>query len=147
MTPQERYEDLVDEFAGVDGVTPPTGGSGFGRGALRYRRKIFAMFVRGQLVVKLPRPRVDELVAGGHGERFDANKGTPMREWFSLDPGSGLPWLPLAREALSFAAAQDITALLELSGDNAPRTGHADAARARTARRRRGPGLRRPRRA
>jgi MFS family permease len=53
MTPQERYEDLVGEFDGVDGCTPPPGGSGFGRGALRYRRKIFAMFVRGQLVVKL----------------------------------------------------------------------------------------------
>jgi hypothetical protein len=49
---------------------------------------------------------VDELVAGGHGERFDASKGTPMKEWLSLDPGSGLPWLPLAREALSFAIAQ-----------------------------------------
>jgi len=46
MTPEERYEHLVDEFTGVDGVTPPEGGSGFGRGALRYRRKIFAMFVR-----------------------------------------------------------------------------------------------------
>ena len=94
MTPQERYEDLVDEFTGVDGVTPPEGGSGFGRSALRYRRKIFAMFVRGQLVVKLPRPRVDELVADGHGVRFDANKGTPMKEWFSLDPESSwpLPW-------------------------------------------------------
>jgi hypothetical protein len=106
MTPPERYEDLVDEFAGVDGVTPPTGGSGFGRGALRYRRKTFAMFVRGQLVVKLPGPRVGELVAAGHGEPFDASKGTPMKEWFSLDPGSDLPWVPLAREALSFAIAQ-----------------------------------------
>lgn len=103
MMPQERYEQLVDEFTGMDGVTPPDGGSGFGRSALRYRRKIFAMFVRGQLVVKLPRPRVDELVADGHGERFDANKGTPMKEWFSLDPSSALPWPPLAREALDFA--------------------------------------------
>ena len=91
MTPQERYEDLVDEFTGLDGVTPPTGGSGFGRGALRYRRKIFAMFVRGQLVIKLPGRRVDELVAGGHGERFDANKGTPIKEWFSLDPAPRCP--------------------------------------------------------
>jgi hypothetical protein len=103
MKPEERYEDLVDEFAGVDGVTPPTGGSGFGRGALRYRRKIFAMYVRGQLVVKLPAARVDELVADGQGERFDANKGTPMKEWFSLDPASAAPWPPLAREALDFA--------------------------------------------
>jgi len=103
MTPEERYENLIDELTGADGVTPPTGGSGFGRGALRYRRRIFAMLVRGQLVVKLPRQRVDELVARGRGERFDANKGTPMKEWFSLDPESALPWTPLAREALDFA--------------------------------------------
>jgi hypothetical protein len=84
-------------------VVPPQGGSGFGRSALRYRRKIFAMLVRGRLVVKLPGPRVDELVAAGHGERFDANKGTPMKEWLSLDPDSELAWSPLAREALDFA--------------------------------------------
>jgi hypothetical protein len=103
MTPEQRYQDLIEEFLGEDGVLPPPGGSGFGGGAIRYRRKIFAMFVRGQLVVKLPRKRVDELVAEGHGERFDANKGTPMKEWFSLDPESGLAWPALAREALSFA--------------------------------------------
>ena len=64
------------------------------------------MFVRGQLVVKLPAPRVDELVGDGHGDRFDANKGTPMRDWFSLDPGSALAWPPLAREALDFAMSR-----------------------------------------
>ena len=103
MGPEDRYADLVDEFVAFDGVTPPQGGSGFGRGALRYQRKIFAMFVRGQLVVKLPARRVDELVDAGHGERFDANKGTPMREWFSLGQESTLAWSSLAREALDFA--------------------------------------------
>ena len=103
MTPEQRYQDLVDELAGEEGVLVPQRGSGFGRSALRYRRKIFAMLVRGQLVVKLPRPRVDELVAAGHGERFHASKGTPMKEWFSLDPRAGLAWPPLAREALAFA--------------------------------------------
>jgi hypothetical protein len=100
-----RYEDLVDELVGIAGVTPPRGGSGFGRGALRYRGKIFAMLVRGRLVLKLPDGRVSELCAAGEGVHFDANKGTPMREWLSLDPGSGRPWLPLAREALDFAQA------------------------------------------
>ena len=102
MTPEHRYEDLVDEFVGLDGVLPPQADSGFGRSALRFRRKIFAMLVRDRLVVKLPRQRVDELVAAGHGDRFDANKGTPMKEWLSLDPESDLAWLPLAREALYF---------------------------------------------
>ena len=103
MTPEDRYADLVDGLIGIEGVTPPEGGSGFGRGALRYRRKIFAMLVRGQLVVKLPGERVGEFVAAGHGDRFDANKGTPMKEWFSLDPRSALDWPALAREALDFA--------------------------------------------
>jgi hypothetical protein len=102
---EHRFEDLVDELVGCPGVTPPSAGSGFGRSALRWEKKIFAMFVRGRLVVKLPAPRVDALVAGGDGVRFDANKGTPMKEWFSLDPQSELAWLPLAREALDFAQA------------------------------------------
>ncbi|WP_372670379.1 hypothetical protein [Amycolatopsis kentuckyensis] len=102
MSPEEKFEDLVDEFTGRPGITPPGATGGFGRTALRAHGQIFAMFVRGQLVLKLPRPRVDELVAGGHGVRFDANKGTPMKEWLALDTGSTQPWSALAEEALEF---------------------------------------------
>jgi hypothetical protein len=101
--PEERYEDLVDELIGMPGVTPPRGGGGFGRSALRFDNKIFAMLVRGRLVLKLPAERINALIAAGAGVRFDANKGTAMKEWLSLDPGSPQPWLPLAREALDFA--------------------------------------------
>jgi len=85
---RERFEDLVDQLVGTEGVTPPRGGSGFGRSALRFQGKIFAMHVRGALVLKLPAERVEALVRAGEGVYFDANKGTPMREWLSLDPGS-----------------------------------------------------------
>ncbi|MFF4800795.1 hypothetical protein ACFY1U_20720 [Streptomyces sp. NPDC001351] len=102
MTPaEERFDDLVSELLGLPGVTPP-GGSGFGRSALRVHNKIFAMLVRGQLVVKLPKERVDALVGAEEGDNFDANKGTPMKEWFALSPDSALDWSPLAREALAF---------------------------------------------
>jgi hypothetical protein len=105
-----RFEDLVTEFNDVDGVTPPRSGAGFGRSALRYRGKIFAMFVRGALVVKLPADRVAALVAAGHGAHFDANKGTPMREWFAVGPDpdsdSKLSWSALAAEALAFAEGE-----------------------------------------
>jgi hypothetical protein len=103
---ERRFEDLVDELIAEPGVIPPRGGSGFGRSALRWQGRIFAMLVRGRLVVKLPAARVDGLVADGEGTRFDANKGTPMREWLSLDPDSGLAWPPLAREALDFARSR-----------------------------------------
>lgn len=102
MTPETRFEALVDELVGVAGVTPPGGGGGFGSHALRFHNKIFAMLVRGQLVVKLPKARVDTLVAAREGIRFDANKGTPMKEWLALDPASTLAWAPLAHEALDF---------------------------------------------
>ena len=101
--PEDRFSDLVDELVGVPGVTPPRGGGGFGRSAVRFQGKIFVMFVRGRLVLKLPAHRVDDLVDAGEGDRFDANKGTPMREWLSLDPASTHPWLPLAQEALAHA--------------------------------------------
>jgi hypothetical protein len=102
VTPEERFDTLVAELTGVAGVTPPGGGTGFGSHALRYQNKIFAMLVRGRLVVKLSKARVDALVGAAEGVRFDANKGTPMKEWLSLDPSSDLDWSPLATEALDF---------------------------------------------
>ena len=102
MSPEERFEDLVEEYTGRPGITPPGATGGFGRTALRSHGRIFAMFVRGQLVLKLPKKRVDELVEGGHGVRFDANKGTPMKEWLALSTGSELGWPDLAREAIEF---------------------------------------------
>jgi hypothetical protein len=102
--PQLRYDELVDEFVRIKGVTPPGATAGFGSGALRINGKIFAMFVRGRLVLKLPKVRVDELVEAGEGVRFDANKGTPMKEWLSLDPASQLGWRPLSEEAFAFVS-------------------------------------------
>lgn len=102
VDPARRFELLVEDLLETPGVEPPRPGSGFGSSAVRVHKRIFVMLVRGALVVKLPKERVDALVADHAGVRFDANKGTPMKEWLSLDPDSTLPWLPLAREALEF---------------------------------------------
>jgi hypothetical protein len=74
----------------------------FGKGALKHRGKIFAMFVRGQLVVKLPAARVAALVAAGHAEPFTANKSVAMKEWAALRVGPRA-WPKLARDAHGFA--------------------------------------------
>src|SRR4051812_24788575 len=74
---QDRYADLVEEFAGVSGVDPPSGGPGVGRSGLGSHNKISVMLVRGRLVPKLPEPRADDRAAGGGGLPCDANKATP----------------------------------------------------------------------
>ena len=50
---EEHFDDLVSVLLGLFWVTPPGGlSSGFSRDALRERNKIFAMLVRGRLVVR-----------------------------------------------------------------------------------------------
>ena len=105
-TPDQRYASIVEALGDLPGVTPPWDEPGsearFGAGALKVNNKIFAMLVRGRFVVKLPRQRVEGLVASGAGEPFDAGRGRPMKEWVALRPASGCDRLHLAREALGF---------------------------------------------
>jgi hypothetical protein len=63
--------------------------------------KIFAMIARGKFVAKLPRVRVDGLVTGGVGERFDPGRGRLMKEWLAVGPGKA-DWVELAREAYRY---------------------------------------------
>lgn len=69
---------------------------------LKVDGKIFAMLVRGELVVKLPRERVDALAGSGRGRRFDPRgDGRLMKEWLVLE-GPEPSWLDLTREAYRF---------------------------------------------
>lgn len=77
------------------------GGRSFGSNALRVNDKLFAMVVRGRLVVKLPKERVDALVTARRGEAFDPGHGRKMKEWLSL-VSKALPWIELIREAHAF---------------------------------------------
>ncbi|HEY3085913.1 MAG TPA: hypothetical protein VGK28_10680 [Candidatus Dormibacteraeota bacterium] len=107
MTPDERYTLLVASLRTAQGVSSVTEGKGFGSsGQLKVDGRIFAMLVRGELVLKLPRARVEELVRSGEGKHFDAGKGRPMREWFVLSPESKEEWEPLASEAYSFVRSK-----------------------------------------
>lgn len=108
ITPEERYARLVETFLDTGQVTLGSPGKqGFGSSALWTSDRIFAMLVRGRLVVKLPRQRVDALVAAGAGEQFEPGRGRRMKEWLSVAPASEGLWLPLAREAMTFVAGTD----------------------------------------
>jgi len=78
-----------------------TGTSKFGSNALRVNGKLFALFVRGTLVVKLPKKRVDALVDAGLAEYFDPGHGRRMKQWATVRSPS-LSWVELATEAHQF---------------------------------------------
>ena len=101
---EARFAAIVEELARRPGVTHAKYNSRlFGSSTLKVHDKIFAMVSSsGEFVVKLPKARVDALVATGVGERFDANRGRPMKEWLEVRLESAEEWLQLAREALDF---------------------------------------------
>ncbi len=100
---EERFAAVVGELAGQAGVETPEGGRRrFGSDALKVNGSIFAMLTGGSLVVKLPRHRVDALIADGAGAPFESGKGRPMKEWLRVATDDQETWLALAREALDF---------------------------------------------
>jgi hypothetical protein len=93
-----EYASVVDAFVRKADVT---GGLMMASYGLRVNGKIFVMFPRGTFVAKLPKPRVDALVAAGDGEQFDPGHGRLMKEWVVVH-NAALDLVGLAREAYDF---------------------------------------------
>jgi hypothetical protein len=99
-----RYEEVSGTLLRKRGVSRKDG-QGFGSGALTVNGRIFAMLSsRGEFVVKLPRERVEALVASRAGAPFDAGKGRPMKEWLAVNPRARVSWTDLADEARRFVS-------------------------------------------
>jgi hypothetical protein len=101
---EQRFAQLA---AGLLAQPDVEEGTGFGSApGLRIKGKIFAMLVKGELVVKLPRDRVDGLVASSAAAQFDPGHGRLMKEWASVPPDSPEDWERLAGEALQFVGSR-----------------------------------------
>jgi len=102
---KEQFERIAAPLLGDPAVSR---GTGFGANpGLRVNGKIFAMLGReGELVVKLPRARVDELVDSGVAARFDPRRdGRLMKEWATFPLALGRRWGALVEEALAFVGS------------------------------------------
>jgi hypothetical protein len=94
---------VVATFAKAKGVAVEKGW-GADSVALKVKGKIFAMLVRGDLVLKLPAGTVDKLVRAG-AKRFDPRgDGREMKEWVVLAVDAP-DRVRLSREALEFVSA------------------------------------------
>lgn len=68
----------------------------FGMPILKAGGKVFAGDWHGELVVKLPRERVEALIAAGAGKPFVPMAGRAMKEWVLVEDDA------LAGEAFEF---------------------------------------------
>jgi hypothetical protein len=98
------FARIVASFEQVRGVKLDRGWAA-GNYVLKVNDRIFAMLDRGRFVTKLPKARVDDLVAAGQGSRFDPRKnGTSMKEWF-VATATRADWSELAHDAYRFVKA------------------------------------------
>jgi TfoX/Sxy family transcriptional regulator of competence genes len=92
------FADISAAFLGRAGVETS---KMFGSDGLKVGGKVFAMQVKGALVVKLSKIRAEDLVTGGEAQVFDPGHGRPMKQWIAVPEDAGLDWLVLAQEAFA----------------------------------------------
>jgi TfoX/Sxy family transcriptional regulator of competence genes len=98
-TPQDAFEQIVKKDTRLPNVDI---GRMFGSDGLRVGGKVYAMLVKGQLVVKLRAARVEKLVMSGAAEPFDPGHGRVMKEWAAVPPAKVSEWRKLVTEARRF---------------------------------------------
>lgn len=100
MDADAMLERLAEPYLQHDGVT---WGRMFSSTGLGIRGKIFAVVNHsGNLMVKVPEARADELAASGAATRM-VMRGREMREWVEMPPDRGEPaWSELLAEAYAY---------------------------------------------
>jgi hypothetical protein len=75
-----------------------------GRGAqgIKYNGKMFIMFYKGDLVIKLSPGRIKELIESKVGLPFDPGTGKPMKDRLLIKASNKDSWISLSEESKSY---------------------------------------------
>lgn len=85
----------------------------FHNDVLKVNNKIFAMVVRGQLVLKVPANQASSLIATSEAVAFEPRNGRKMKEWIAVDPSRSKTdqrWDELVAIAYGYVASLPKTA-------------------------------------
>ena len=99
----EIYNQVKDHFIDEDQVIV-----NFGKGAqgIKFGKKLFVMFYKGELVVKLSPARVTELVSSGEGLPHDVGTGKPMEDWVKFPLSKKDKWIQYCEESKSYVIGE-----------------------------------------
>ena len=93
---KEIYKDLTDHFANDDNVVV---NSGKGAQGIKFNKKMFIMFYKGELVIKLSPKRIKQLFDSGDGLPFDPGTGKPMKDRVKISRSKKNLWIGLSEES------------------------------------------------
>jgi len=99
----DPYSDVKAHFSVIDGVTV---NEGRGSQGLKLGNKMFVMFYKSQLIVKLPPERIAELVTAGDGMPFDPGTGKPMKDRVLIQEERKNLWITFCEESRRYAESQ-----------------------------------------
>ncbi|OLS27175.1 MAG: hypothetical protein HeimC2_12850 [Candidatus Heimdallarchaeota archaeon LC_2] len=95
----EVYNEVKSHFANDDEVIVNIGKGAQG---IKYGKKLFVMFYKGELVVKLSQERVTELVSTDQARRHDVGTGEPMKDWAKFPVSMKNRWIEYCEESKSY---------------------------------------------
>ena len=79
-----------------------------GRGAqgIKFGKKMFIMFLKGDLLIQLSPDRVDELVAAGEAQSYDPGTGNPMKDRVLVPAVKRDTWITLSEESKQYVQSK-----------------------------------------
>jgi hypothetical protein len=96
---KDAYQSLKDHFESSQDVELP---GPRGAQGLKYKGRMFAMFYKGDLTVKLAPERVQEVIRNGHGFAHDPGTGKPMKDRVLIPVSNQGSWIQFCEESLEY---------------------------------------------
>ena len=99
----EVYDEVKAHFANDNDVIVNVGKGAQG---IKLGKKLFVMFYKGELVVKLSPDRVTELISSGQGMPHDVGTGKPMKDWVKFPVSMKDQWIEICKESKLYVLKQ-----------------------------------------
>lgn len=94
---RDIYTELKDHFRNNPKVEIA---EGKGAQGLKHKGKMFALFYKGDLTVKLNPENVNKLIASGQGQPHDPGTGKPMKDRILVPASRQDTWIKLCELSL-----------------------------------------------
>ena len=96
---KDAYDKIKRHFTSIDDVIV---NSGKGAQGIKYGKKMFAMFNKGDLLIQLSPTRVTELIQSGEAEPYDPGTGKAMKDRVLIPVSKQASWIPLCEESMRY---------------------------------------------